>query len=65
MDDWTEAHPYVELMDASRRRSARLTEGGTGMARLHAMIGKQVGDVAGETGVAVEIETDRFHRRRR
>jgi hypothetical protein len=59
-DDWAETHHDVELMDATGRRlaKARLPEGVAGMARLHAMIGEQLGEDADETEVAVEIETD-------
>jgi transposase len=48
-------------MDGSGRRlaKARLPEGVTGMARLHAMIGELVGDEADEAEVLVGIETDR------
>jgi transposase len=62
-DDWAEDHHDVELMDVSGRRlaKARLPEGVAGMARLHAMIGGQLGDdvedVAGR--VKIGIETDR------
>lgn len=62
-DDWAEDHHDVELMDASGKTlaKARLPEGVTGIARLHAMIGAQLGedveDVAGV--VKVGIETDR------
>jgi len=64
-DDWAEDHHDVELMDASGRRlaKARLPEGMAGMARLHTMIGKALGDdieaedVAGR--VKIGIETDR------
>ena len=59
-DDWAETHHDVELMDATGRRlaKARLPEGVAGMARLHAMIGGQLGEDADETEVAVGIETD-------
>lgn len=59
-DDWAETHHDVELMDATGRRlaKARLPEGVAGMARLHAMIGEQLGEDADETEVAVGIETD-------
>jgi transposase len=61
-DDWAEDHHDVELMDGSGRRlaKARLPEGVTGMARLHAMIGNQVGDEPDEdVEVVIGIETDR------
>ncbi|MGV9870492.1 IS110 family transposase [Rhodococcus koreensis] len=60
-DDWAEDHHDVELMDLASRRLAkvRLPEGIAGIARLHAMIGAQLGDDVDETEVAVGIETDR------
>jgi len=63
-DDWAEAHHDVEVMDAGGRRlaKARLPEGVAGMARLHAMIGEQLGEDADDEDagqVAVGIETDR------
>jgi hypothetical protein len=63
-DDWAENHHDVELMDIAGRRlaKARLPEGVAGIARLHAMIGEQLGKDADErdTGqVAIGIETDR------
>lgn len=60
-DDWAEEHHDVELMDAAGRRlaRARLPEGMAGMAQLHAMIGKQLGDDADAAAVKVGIETDR------
>ncbi|MGH3683725.1 MAG: IS110 family transposase [Pseudonocardiaceae bacterium] len=60
-DDWAEAHHDVEVMDATGRRlaKARLPEGVAGMARLHAMIGEQLGEDAEATEVAIGIETDR------
>jgi transposase len=63
-DDWAEDHHDVELMDAGGRRlaKARLPEGVAGMARLHAMIGAQLGEDADEEDagqVAIGIETDR------
>jgi hypothetical protein len=59
-DDWAEDHHDVELMDASGRvlARARLPEGAAGMARLHAMIGEQLG-AADDVEVQVGIETDR------
>jgi transposase len=65
-DDWAEDHHDVELMDAAggRLARARLPEGVAGIARLHALIGAQLGedaedieDAAGQ--VTVGIETDR------
>jgi len=61
-DDWAEDHHDVELMDASGRKlaKARLPEGVAGIARLHAMIGGQLGEDAQDTEqVMVGIETDR------
>jgi transposase len=63
-DDWAEAHHDVELMDLTGRRlaKARLPEGVAGIARLHAMIGVQLGEDADEDDagqVVVGIETDR------
>jgi transposase len=62
-DDWAEDHHDVELMDVTGKTlaKARLPEGVAGIARLHAMIGAQLGeDVEDVTGlVKVGIETDR------
>jgi transposase len=63
-DDWAEDHHDVELMDGSGRRlaRARLPEGVTGMARLHAMVGEALGEEAEDADrgqVAIGIETDR------
>jgi transposase len=60
-DDWAEDHHDVELMDAAGRVLAkrRLPEGVAGMARLHELIGQQLGEDAGGAEVAVGIETDR------
>lgn len=62
-DDWAEDHHDVELMDASGRKlaKARLPEGVAGMARLHAMLGEQLGEDADEFAdqVVIGIETDR------
>jgi transposase len=62
-DDWAEGHHDVELMDVSGRRLAkdRLPEGVAGIARLHAMIGGQLGDDVEDVAdqVVIGIETDR------
>jgi transposase len=60
-DDWAEDHHDVEVMDAAGRTlvKARLPEGAAGMARLHAMIGTQLGEDAEQAQVLVGIETDR------
>jgi hypothetical protein len=51
----------VELMDEAGRvlAKARLPEGAVGLARLHAMIGAQLGEDAHEVEVLVGIETER------
>ena len=62
-DDWAEEHHDVEVQDESGRAlaRARLPEGVTGIAGLHAMIGEQLGEDedGGEATVVVGIETDR------
>jgi hypothetical protein len=60
-DDWAEDHHDVELMDQSGRVLAkrRLPEGVEGMARLHELIGEQLGEDADDAEVLVGIETDR------
>jgi hypothetical protein len=60
-DDWAEGHHDVELMDAAGRVLAkrRLPEGVAGMARLHELVGQQLGEDADDAEVAVGIETDR------
>lgn len=60
-DDWAEDHHDVEVMDSTGRRlaRARLAEGVAGIARLHAMVGEQLGDEVDQTEVLVGIETDR------
>ena len=61
-DDWAQDHHDVELMDAAGRVLARkrLPEGVAGMARLHELIGQQLGeDDAGGSEVVIGIETDR------
>jgi transposase len=60
-DDWAEDHHDVELMGEDGRTlgRARLAEGAAGMARLHAMIGEQLGQDAEDAEVRVGIETDR------
>ena len=47
-DDWAEDHHDVELMDQAGRVLAkrRLPEGVAGMARLHELIGQQLGEDA-------------------
>ena len=60
-DDWAEDHHDVELMDEAGRVLARkrLPEGVAGMARLHALIGQQLGEDADEAEVVIGTETDR------
>ena len=60
-DDWAEDHHDVELMDEAGRVLARkrLPEGVAGMARLHALIGEQLGEDADDAEVVIGIETDR------
>jgi transposase len=62
-DDWAEDHHDVEFQDATGKRltKARLPEGVTGIAKLHALIAEHVGDRAGDddTEVVIGIETDR------
>ena len=60
-DDWAEDHHDVEVQDEAGRRlgKAQLPEGIAGIARLHAMIGEQVGEDAEPAQVVVGIETDR------
>jgi hypothetical protein len=62
-DDWAQDHHDVEVMDGVGRRlaKARLPEGVAGMARLHALIGEQIAELAGDepVEVVVGIETDR------
>jgi transposase len=59
-DDWAEDHHDVELMDAAGRvlAKARLPEGVAGMARLHELIGLQLGEDAEDAEVVIGIETD-------
>ena len=60
-DDWAQDHHDVELMDAAGRVLARrrLPGGVAGMARLHEMIGQQLGEDADGAEVVAGIETDR------
>jgi transposase len=60
-DDWAEDHHDVELQDPTGRRlgKARLEEGIAGIARLHAMVGEQLGDDAEPAQVMLGIETER------
>src|SRR5689334_20438728 len=60
-DDWAEDHHDVELMDERGRvlARARLPEGVAGMARLHELIGEQLGEDADDAEVVIGTETDR------
>src|ERR1700691_6028537 len=60
-DDWAQDHHDVELMDAAGRVLAkrRLPEGVAGMARLHQLIGEQLGEGADDAQVVIGTETDR------
>ena len=60
-DDWSETHHDVELQDETGRRlgRARLSEGVTGITRLHELIAEQLEDDAEPQQVVVGIETDR------
>ena len=60
-DDWAQDHHDVELMDAAGRVLARrrLPGGVAGMARLHELIGQQLGADAEDAEVVIGIETDR------
>ena len=60
-DDWAEDHHDVELMDAAGKvlGRRRLPEGVAGMARLHELIGQQLGEDGEDAEVVIGIETDR------
>jgi transposase len=61
-DDWAEEHHDVEVQDEQGRvlGKAKLPEGIAGVARLHAMIGQQVGEADDDqVRVVVGIESDR------
>jgi transposase len=60
-DDWAEDHHDVEIQDHDGRRlaTARLEEGVTDVARLHALIAANAGDELEPDQVLIGIETDR------
>jgi transposase len=60
-DDWAEDHHDVEVQDEAGRRlgRARLEEGVAGIARLHGLIGEQLGEDDDPAQVVIGIETDR------
>jgi transposase len=59
-DDWAEDHHDVEVMNEAGKVLAkrRLPEGVAGMARLHELIGEQLGEDADGAEVVAGIETD-------
>ncbi|HUZ50990.1 MAG TPA: IS110 family transposase [Streptosporangiaceae bacterium] len=59
-DDWAEDHHDVELVDQAGKVLAkrRLPEGVAGMARLHELVGQQLGEDAEGAEVMIGIETD-------
>ena len=60
-DDWAEDHHDVEVMDEAGKVLAkrRLPEGVAGIAQLHELIGRHLGEDADGAEVIVGIETDR------
>jgi len=60
-DDWAEDHHDVEVMDEAGQVLARkrLPEGVAGIAQLHGLVGRLLGEDPGQAQVAVGIETDR------
>ena len=60
-DDWAEDHHDVEVMNEAGKVLAkkRLPEGVVGMARLHELVGQQLGEDTDDAEVLVGIETDR------
>ena len=60
-DDWAEDHHDVEVQDETGRRlaKARLPEGISGIARLHALVGRFLPEDGDAAEVKIGIETDR------
>ena len=60
-DDWAEVHHDVEVMDEAGKVLARkrLPEGAAGIAQLHGLVGRYLGEDADDSQVVVGIETDR------
>ena len=60
-DDWAEDHHDVEVQDETGRRlaKARLPEGISGIARLHALVGRFLPEDGNAAAVKIGIETDR------
>ena len=59
-DDWAEDHHDVEVMDEAGKVLAkrRLAEGVAGIAQLHELIGRHLGEDADAAEVIIGIETD-------
>ena len=60
-DDWAEDHHDIEVMDEAGKVLAkrRLPEGVAGIAQLHELTGRFLGEDAEDSEVVVGIETDR------
>src|SRR4249919_968528 len=60
-DDWAEDHHDVEVMDPAGRVLARrrLPEGVAGIAQMHELTGRYLGENADTAEVIIGIETDR------
>ena len=60
-DDWAEDHHGIEVLDAGGRvlARARLPGGVAGMARLHELTGRHLGEGDADAEVLTGIETDR------
>jgi hypothetical protein len=60
-DDWAEDHHDVEVQDETGRRlaKARQPEGVSGIARLHALVGRFLREDVDAAEVKIGIETDR------
>ena len=60
-DDWAEDHHDVEVQDETGRQLAKacLPEGISGVARLHALVGRFLPEDGDAAGVKIGIETDR------
>jgi transposase len=60
-DDWAEDHHDVEVMDQAGRvlGKRRLSEGVAGIAQLHELIGRYLGEDEQDAEVVIGIETDR------
>jgi hypothetical protein len=60
-DDWAEGHHDIEVMDEAGKVLAkrRLPEGIAGMAQLHELIGRLLGEDGQDAEVVIGIETDR------